>query len=113
MGGEGETVIGMVQMLAGKTPKRSSLVSRARVQDIQATSSRVTIEPYYDRTIFVSKVMQTAQQPDRRWLCSSSPYCFLFLGDRARVFLIVAFAIPLAMLIAFIGMMQAGLGEIS
>ena len=107
--GEGETVIGMVQMLAGENAQEVVTRVKARVQDIQATlPAGVTIEPYYDRTIFVSKVMQTVRNNLLEGGLLVIAVLFLFLGD-LRAGLIVASAIPLAMLIAFIGMMQAGL----
>jgi cobalt-zinc-cadmium resistance protein CzcA len=107
--GDGETVIGMVQMLAGENAQEVVTRVKARVQDIQATlPAGVTIEPYYDRTIFVSKVMQTVRNNLLEGGLLVIAVLFLFLGD-LRAGLIVASAIPLAMLIAFIGMMQAGL----
>ena len=107
--GEGETVIGMVQMLAGENAQQVVTRVKARVQEIQATlPSGVTIEPYYDRTIFVSKVMTTVRNNLLEGGLLVVAVLFLFLGD-LRAGLIVASAIPLAMLIAFTGMMQAGL----
>ncbi|TKB84627.1 MAG: efflux RND transporter permease subunit, partial [Nitrospira sp.] len=107
--GEGETVIGMVQMLAGENAQQVVTRVKARVQEIQATlPSGVTIEPYYDRTIFVSKVMTTVRNNLLEGGLLVVAVLFLFLGD-LRAGLIVASAIPLAMLIAFTGMLQAGL----
>ena len=107
--GEGETVIGMVQMLAGENAQQVVTRVKARVQEIQATlPSGVTIEPYYDRTIFVSKVMTTVRNNLLEGGLLVIAVLFLFLGD-LRAGLIVASAIPLAMLIAFTGMLQAGL----
>lgn len=107
--GEGETVIGMVQMLAGENAQQVVERVKARVREIQATlPSGVTIEPYYDRTLFVSKVMQTVRNNLLEGGLLVIGVLFLFLGD-LRAGLIVAAAIPLSMLIAFTGMMQAGL----
>ena len=107
--GEGETVIGMVQMLAGENAQQVVTKVKARVQEIQATlPTGVTIEPYYDRTIFVSKVMATVRNNLLEGGLLVIAVLFLFLGD-LRAGLIVASAIPLAMLIAFTGMMQVGL----
>lgn len=107
--GEGETVIGMVQMLAGENAQQVVTRVKARVQEIQATlPTGVTIEPYYDRTIFVSKVMATVRNNLLEGGLLVIAVLFLFLGD-LRAGLIVASAIPLAMLIAFTGMMQVGL----
>ncbi|MEP7152564.1 MAG: CusA/CzcA family heavy metal efflux RND transporter [Nitrospira sp.] len=107
--GEGETVIGMVQMLAGENAQQVVTRVKARVQEIQATlPTGVTIEPYYDRTIFVSKVIATVRNNLLEGGLLVIAVLFLFLGD-LRAGLIVASAIPLAMLIAFTGMMQVGL----
>jgi cobalt-zinc-cadmium resistance protein CzcA len=107
--GEGETVIGMVQMLAGENAQQVVTRVKARVQEIQATlPSGVTIEPYYDRTIFVSKVITTVRNNLLEGGLLVIAVLFVFLGD-LRAGLIVASAIPLSMLIAFTGMMQAGL----
>jgi len=107
--GQGETVIGMVQMLAGENAQQVVERVKARVRDIQTTLPRgVTIEPYYDRTLFVSKVMTTVRNNLIEGGLLVIAVLFLFLGD-LRAGLIVAAAIPLSMLIAFTGMMQAGL----
>lgn len=107
--GESETVIGMVQMLAGENAQQVVTNVKARVREIQATlPAGVTIEPYYDRTIFVSKVIATVRNNLLEGGLLVVAVLFLFLGD-LRAGLIVASAIPLAMLIAFTGMMQARL----
>ncbi|MEW6542716.1 MAG: CusA/CzcA family heavy metal efflux RND transporter [Nitrospirota bacterium] len=107
--GEGETVIGMVQMLAGENAQEVVGRVKARVQEIQATlPSGVTIEPYYDRALFVSNVIRTVRDNLLEGGLLVIAVLFLFLGD-LRAGLIVAAAIPLSMLIAFTGMMQAGL----
>src|SRR5215831_6144161 len=107
--GEGETVIGMVQMLAGENAQRVVTQVKARVKEIQATlPSGVTIKPYYDRTLLVSKVMATVRNNLLEGGLLVIAVLFLFLGD-LRAGFIVASAIPLSMLIAFTGMMQVGL----
>jgi len=68
----------------------------------------VSIEPYYDRTLFVSKVMQTVRNNLLEGGLLVIAVLFLFLGD-LRAGLIVASAIPLSMLMAFTGMMHVGL----
>jgi cobalt-zinc-cadmium resistance protein CzcA len=107
--GEGETVIGMVQMLAGENAQRVVERVKTRVREIEATlPPGVTIEPYYDRTLLVSKVMHTVRNNLLEGGLLVIAVLFLFLGD-LRAGVIVASAIPLSMLIAFSGMMQAGL----
>jgi len=107
--GDGETVIGLVQMLAGENAHRVVQRVKARVNDIQATlPAGVSIEPYYDRTQFVSKVIKTVRNNLLEGGSLVVAVLFLFLGD-LRAGLIVASAIPLSMLMAFMGMAQAGL----
>ncbi len=107
--GEGETVIGMVQMLAGENAQEVVERVKTRVREIEAIlPPGVTIEPYYDRTIFVSKVIRTVRNNLLEGGLLVMAVLFLFLGD-LRAGVIVASAIPLSMLIAFSGMMQAGL----
>ena len=87
------------------------MVSRVKesVQAIQNTlPPGVIIEPYYDRTIFVEKVIQTVRNNLLEGGLLVIAILFLFLGD-LRAGLIVAMAIPLSMLMAFTGMYQAGL----
>ncbi len=107
--GDGETVIGMVQMLAGENAQRVVTQVKKRVREIQQTlPPGVVIEPYYDRTLFVSKVIRTVRNNLLEGGLLVIAVLFLFLGN-LRAGLIVASAIPLSMLIAFTGMMQAGL----
>ncbi len=107
--GDGETVIGMVQMLAGENADRVVERVKARVKEIQATlPPGVAIDPYYDRTLFVSKVIRTVRNNLLEGGLLVVAVLFLFLGD-LRAGLIVASAIPLSMLVAFTGMAQAGL----
>jgi cobalt-zinc-cadmium resistance protein CzcA len=107
--GEGETVIGMVQMLAGENAQQVVERVKNRVREIEATlPPGVTIEPYYDRMRLVSKVIHTVRNNLLEGGLLVIAVLFLFLGD-LRAGVIVASAIPLSMLIAFSGMMQAGL----
>jgi cobalt-zinc-cadmium resistance protein CzcA len=107
--GEGETVIGMVQMLAGENAQQVVTRVKARVKEIQATlPSGVIIEPYYDRTLLVSQVITTVRNNLLEGGLLVIAVLFLFLGD-LRAGLVVASAIPLSMLMAFTGMMQIGL----
>ncbi|MCA9471899.1 MAG: CusA/CzcA family heavy metal efflux RND transporter [Nitrospirales bacterium] len=107
--GEGETVIGMVQMLAGANAQQVVSQVKERVQEIQSTlPPEVIIEPYYDRTLFVDQVIQTVRNNLIEGGLLVIAILFLFLGD-LRAGMIVATAIPLSMLIAFTGMYQAGI----
>jgi len=107
--GQGETVIGMVQMLAGENAQQVVERVKVRVSEIQATlPPGVTIAPYYDRTTFVSQVIQTVRNNLLEGGLLVVAVLFLFLGD-LRAGAIVASAIPLSMLFAVTGMAQAGL----
>ncbi|GKS57662.1 cation transporter [Nitrospira sp.] len=107
--GEGETVIGMVQMLAGENAHHVVTQVKQRLSEIRRTlPPGITLEPYYDRTVFVAKVMATVRNNLLEGGLLVIAVLFLFLGD-LRAGLIVASAIPLSMLLAFTGMMQAGL----
>ena len=107
--GEGETVIGMVQMLAGANSHQVLERVKAKVQAIQASlPPGVVIEPYYDRSIFVSRVIHTVRNNLLEGGLLVIAILFAFLGD-IRAGLIVASAIPLSMLFAFSGMVQAGI----
>lgn len=107
--GEGETVIGMVQMLAGENAQLVVQRVKEEVEELHRTlPPGVRIEPYYDRTIFVSQVIRTVRNNLLEGGLLVIAVLFLFLGD-ARAGLIVATAIPLSMLIAFTGMVYAGI----
>ncbi len=107
--GEGETVIGMVQMLAGANARQVVEEVKARVQEIQASlPPGVVIEPYYDRSIFVSQVTETVRTNLLEGGLLVIAVLFMFLGN-FRSGLIVAAAIPISMLIAFTGMLKMGI----
>ena len=107
--GEGETVIGMVQMLAGANAQHVVEQVKTRVQEIQASlPAGVVIEPYYDRSIFVSQVIQTVRTNLLEGGLLVIAILFVFLGN-FRSGLIVAAAIPISMLIAFTGMLKTGI----
>ncbi|MDR4493840.1 MAG: CusA/CzcA family heavy metal efflux RND transporter [Nitrospirales bacterium] len=107
--GEGETVIGMVQMLAGANAQQVVERVKERVREIQATlPPGIVIEPYYDRTLFVSKVINTVRNNLLEGGLLVIAILFSFLGD-FRAGFIVALAIPLSMLMAFTGMYHAGI----
>ncbi|BCA54511.1 Cation efflux system protein CzcA [Nitrospira sp. KM1] len=106
--GDGETVIGMVQMLAGENAQQIVERVKIRVQEIQATlPAGVSITPYYDRTRFVDQVIRTVRNNLLEGGLLVVAVLFLFLGNLAAG-LIVASAIPLSMLFAFTGMVATG-----
>ncbi len=109
MMGEGETVIGMVQMLAGANAQQVVEQVKSRVEEIQSSlPAGVVIEPYYDRSIFVSRVIHTVRNNLLEGGLLVIAILFVFLGS-FRSGLIVAAAIPLSMLMAFTGMLKTGI----
>ncbi|MBX3213687.1 MAG: efflux RND transporter permease subunit, partial [Labilithrix sp.] len=68
----------------------------------------VTIEPYYDRTDLVRKTIKTVSTNLTEGALLVVAVLFLILGN-LRAGLIVAAAIPLSMLVAFTGMLTAGI----
>ncbi len=105
--GRGETVIGLVQMLAGENALQVATRARQAVEDLQPTLPKgVRIVPYYDRSVFVSRVIHTVQTNLLEGGLLVVAVLFAFLGN-VRAGLIVAAAIPLSMLLAFTGMVEA------
>jgi cobalt-zinc-cadmium resistance protein CzcA len=107
--GEGETVIGLVQMLAGE----NALEVTRRVKDRLASIQKdlppgVTITPYYDRTELVRRSIRTVTVNLTEGGLLVVAVLLLLLGN-LRGGLIVAAAIPLSMLFAFCGMLAAGI----
>jgi cobalt-zinc-cadmium resistance protein CzcA len=107
--GEGETVIGMAQMLAGENARIVARRVKARLGEIQsALPPGVRIVPYYDRTALVERVLTTASTNLIEGGLLVIAVLLLLLGS-LRGGLLVALAIPLSMLFAFIGMHRAGI----
>ena len=107
--GDGETVTGVVMMLMGE----NSRVVAARVRDAldaikPSLPEGVTIETYYDRTQLVQKTIATVRKNLIEGGVLVIAVLLLLLGN-VRGGLVVASAIPLSMLFAFTGMVQAGL----
>ena len=107
--GEGETVIGMVQMLAGENAQQVVRRVKQKLEGIQKSlPDGVEIHPYYDRAKFVTRVLQTVTTNLVEGGLLVVAVLFLFLGS-FRGGLLVALAIPLSMLFAFGGMYIAGI----
>ncbi len=107
--GKGETVTGVVMMLMGE----NSRVVAARVRDAldeikSSLPPGVTVDTYYDRTQLVQKTIGTVIKNLVEGGILVVAVLLLLLGN-VRGGLIVALAIPLSMLFAFTGMVQAGL----
>ena len=108
-GGEGEAVVGIVMMLLGE----NSRVVVDRVKDKVAELEKslpegVSLEPYYDRTDLVRRTIRTVATNLSEGGLLVILVLLLLLGS-LRGGLIVASAIPLSMLAAFIGMRQLGI----
>ena len=104
--GRGETVIGLVQMLAGENALQVATRARQAVDELQPTLPEgVRIVPYYDRAAFVRRVIRTVEINLIEGSLLVIAVLLAFLGN-VRAGLIVAAAIPLSMLLAFTGMVE-------
>ena len=104
--GEGETVIGMAQMLAGENALEVASRVRRAVEELQPSLPKgVRIVTYYDREDLVRRVIRTVETNLLEGGLLVVVVLFAFLGN-LRAGLIVASAIPLSMLFAFTGMVQ-------
>ena len=107
--GRGETVTGVVMMLMGENSRVVAQRVREELDEIKPTLPKgVEVDAYYDRTELVRKTISTVE----RNLIEGGILVvavLLFLLGNVRGGLIVAAAIPLSMLFAFTGMVQAGL----
>ena len=109
MNGEGEAVIGLTLMLAGENGKVVAERVKEEIKKIlPSLPPGVTIEPFYDRSDLVSKVIKTVSKNLVEGAILVIAILFFLLGD-IRGGLIVASAIPLSMLIAFTGMLYGGI----
>ncbi|MCI0721740.1 MAG: CusA/CzcA family heavy metal efflux RND transporter [Acidobacteria bacterium] len=107
--GKGETVIGMVQMLAGANASQVVDDVKKKIDEIQASlPPGVLIVPFYDRADFVHRVIATVRNNLLEGGLLVMAVLLLLLGN-FRAGLIVASAIPLSMLMAFTGMVLAGI----
>lgn len=107
--GRGETVIGMAQMLAGENALEVATRVRQALSEIQASLPEgLRLVPYYDRALLVRWVIATVEKNLAEGALLVVAVLFVFLGH-LRAGLIVASAIPLSMLFAFLGMTQSRL----
>jgi cobalt-zinc-cadmium resistance protein CzcA len=107
--GKGETVIGLVQMLAGENALAVAADVRVVVDQIQPSLPKgMRIVPYYDRATLVTNVLHTVRNNLLEGAVLVILVLFLMLGN-IRAGLIVAFVIPLSMLFAFTGMVVGGI----
>ncbi len=107
--GKGEVVTGVVMMLMGENSR--TVVDRVnkKIEEIKKTLPEgVTIDTYYDRTKLVRKTIKTVAKNLSEGALLVVIILFLMLGD-IKAGLVVASAIPLSMLFAFIGMNYFGI----
>ena len=106
--GEGETVIGIAQMLAGENALAVATRVREAVEELRPSlPDGVRIETFYDREDLVRRVIRTVETNLLEGGLLVVAVLFAFLGN-LRAGLIVASAIPLSMLFAFTGMARSG-----
>jgi cobalt-zinc-cadmium resistance protein CzcA len=106
--GRGEAVTGIVMMLIGANSREVSRAVDRRVGEIRKSlPSGVSIDTYYDRTALVNRTIRTVVGNLSEGAILVIAVLLLLLGN-LRGGLIVASAIPLSMLIAFTGMVAAG-----
>ncbi len=106
--GRGEAVVGIVMMLMGENAR--AVVNRVKEQIKQIEPSLppgVTIDTFYDRTELIRHTIRTVAKNLTEGGVLVILVLLLLLGN-LRAGLIVALAIPLAMLGAFAGMLYAG-----
>ncbi|HLE68274.1 MAG TPA: efflux RND transporter permease subunit, partial [Vicinamibacteria bacterium] len=107
--GRGEIVTGVVMMLMGENSRVVAQRVGERLEEIKPSlPPGVTVETYYDRTSLVRKTIRTVEKNLIEGALLVVVVLILLLGD-FRGSLIVASAIPLSMLVAFTGMVAAGL----
>jgi len=105
----GETVIGLVQMLAGENALEVTERVKERLSAIEMDlPPGVTIQTYYDRTELVRRSIRTVITNLTEGGLLVVAVLLLLLGN-LRGGLIVALAIPLSMLFAFCGMWFGGI----
>jgi cobalt-zinc-cadmium resistance protein CzcA len=107
--GRGEVVTGVAMMLIGQNSRVVSQRIGEELKQIQKTlPPGVKIDNYYDRTDLVQKTIQTVRKNLLEGAILVIAVLLLLLGN-VQGSLIVAAAIPLSMLVAFTGMVSAGI----
>ncbi len=105
--GRGEAVVGIAMMLMGENPREVVDRVKGRIRQVEKSlPPGVTIETFYDRTDLVRGTIHTVATNLVEGGLLVVAVLFLMLGN-VRGGLIVASAIPLSMLFAFIGMVRA------
>lgn len=104
-----EVVLGMALARIGENAKNVVDSVKGKLDTVRAALPQgVTLKPIYERTDLVNKAVSTAVRALIEGSLLVAVVLFLFLGE-FRSALVVIVALPMAMLIAFIGMDYAGL----
>ena len=107
--GKGETVMGIAMMLKGENSRAVAERVSERLQQVQkALPAGVKVVPFYERSTLVNRTIETATHNLVEGGLVVMAVLFLFLFQ-IRAGLIVSSAIPLAMLMAIIGMRYFGI----
>ncbi|HEY6724371.1 MAG TPA: CusA/CzcA family heavy metal efflux RND transporter [Polyangiaceae bacterium] len=107
--GRGEAVVGIVMMLMGGNSRVVVEGVKQRIHEIEKTlPPGISIDTFYDRTELIDRTIHTVAKNLLEGGLLVVLVLLLLLGT-IRGGLIVATAIPLSMLVAFIGMRAAGL----
>ncbi|OIP41366.1 MAG: hypothetical protein AUK47_06405 [Deltaproteobacteria bacterium CG2_30_63_29] len=106
----GERVGGVVAMRFGANPKDVIDGLKARIEEIEVGLPKgVRIVPFYDRSQLVQETTETLTSSLTQELIITIVVVMLFL-IHMRTSLIIAATLPLAVLMAFIGMRWVGIG---
>jgi cobalt-zinc-cadmium resistance protein CzcA len=107
--GKGEIVIGVAMMLIGENSRIVADRVKAKLSDIQRTlPAGVKVEPLYDRTDLVRRTIGTVTRNLLEGGLLVIAVLLLLLGS-LKGGVMVSLAIPLSMLVAFAGMVQANI----
>lgn len=107
--GKGEIVIGVAMMLIGENSRAVAIRVKDTLAEIQKTLPEgVQIVPLYDRTDLVNRTIHTVSRNLIEGGILVIVILLLLLGS-FRAGAVVSLAIPLSMLLAFIGMVQANI----
>jgi cobalt-zinc-cadmium resistance protein CzcA len=105
--GKGEIVVGVAMMLIGENSRAVANRVKESLADFQKTLPEgVRIEQLYDRTDLVNRTIHTVTRNLIEGGILVIAVLLLLLGS-FRAGVVVSLAIPLSMLVAFIGMVQA------
>lgn len=107
--GRGEAVIGIAMMGYGENARVVAASLAEAVEELEPSLPEgVTIDVFYDRTELVDRTIHTVEKNLLEGGLLVIAVLFLLLGN-LRGGIVVAVAIPLSMLFAFIGMVAGGL----